>query len=154
MANLSSRSAGRYRGLPLRPGNGGGRGGPELLRPSAAGAGTGFAVCSSDMATDLTERTIAGPSMLGLATRQAFREAACALLDEMPEGTGRLVVDLAPTRRVDSAGLGALMLVQRRAEERGQSVVLRGASEEIRFLLTLTRLSSLFEFEMDGRGRR
>jgi ABC-type transporter Mla MlaB component len=48
---------------------------------------------------------------------------------------------------VDSAGLGALMLVQRRATDRGHTVVLRGASDEIRFLLTLTRLSDMFGFE-------
>ena len=99
------------------------------------------------MATDVSERTILVPDILGLATRHAFRAAAFALLDEMPEGTGRLVVDLSGTRRVDSAGLGALMLVQRRAGDRGNTVVLRGASDEIRFLLTLTRLSDMFGFE-------
>jgi anti-sigma B factor antagonist len=69
------------------------------------------------------------------------------LLEEMPEGLGRLVIDLAPTRHVDSAGLGALMLIQRRAAERRQVVVLRNASEEIRFLLVLTKLDDLFQLE-------
>jgi len=57
------------------------------------------------------------------------------------------VVDLDRTNRVDSAGLGALMLVQRRAAERRQIVALRNASDEIRFLLALTKLSDLFEIE-------
>jgi anti-anti-sigma factor len=65
----------------------------------------------------------------------------------MPEGVGRLVIDLARTRHVDSAGLGALMLIQRRAAERRQIVVLRSASEEIRFLLMLTKLDDLFQLE-------
>jgi anti-anti-sigma regulatory factor len=65
----------------------------------------------------------------------------------MPEGAGRLVIDLARTRQVDSAGLGALMLIQRRAAERRQVVVLRNASEEIRFLLVLTKLDDLFQLE-------
>ena len=67
--------------------------------------------------------------------RVEIRKAAVQLLEEMPEGTGRLVIDLTHTRQVDSAGLGALMLIQRRAAERRQTVVLRNPSEEIRFLL-------------------
>ena len=46
-----------------------------------------------------------------------------------------------------AAGLGALMLIQRRAAERRQVVVLRNASEEIRFLLVLTKLDDLFQLE-------
>jgi anti-anti-sigma regulatory factor len=48
---------------------------------------------------------------------------------------------------VDSAGLGALMLVQRRAAERKQVVVLRNVNEELRFLLVLTKLDDLFQLE-------
>jgi hypothetical protein len=39
------------------------------------------------------------------------------------------------------------MLIQRRAAERRQVVVLRNASEEIRFLLVLTKLDDLFQLE-------
>jgi anti-anti-sigma factor len=87
------------------------------------------------------------PETLGLDTRVEIRKAAIRLLEEMPEGVGRLVIDLARTRHVDSAGLGALMLIQRRAAERRQIVVLRSASEEIRFLLMLTKLDDLFQLE-------
>ena len=62
-------------------------------------------------------------------------------------GESRLVIDLSGTQHVDSAGLGALMLVQRRAGERRQRVTLRSASEELRFLLMLTKLDDLFELE-------
>ena len=93
------------------------------------------------------ERGMAAPETLGLDTRVEIRKAAIRLLEEMPEGVGRLVIDLAGTRHVDSAGLGALMLIQRRAAERRQVVVLRSASEEIRFLLMLTKLDDLFELE-------
>lgn len=98
-------------------------------------------------ATDACERILAAPGVLGLETRRDFRQEAVAMLEGMPEGVGRLVVDLAKTTRVDSAGLGALMLVQRRATERRQTVALRHASDEIRFLLALTKLADLFEFE-------
>ena len=93
------------------------------------------------------ERGLTAPESLGLDTRVEIRKAATQLLEEMPEGTGRLVVDLTHTRLVDSAGLGALMLIQRRAAERRQVVVLRNPNEEIRFLLALTKLADLFQIE-------
>ena len=94
------------------------------------------------------ERGLSAPVTLGLESRVEIRKAAIQLLQDMPEGTGRLVIDLGRTRQVDSAGLGALMLIQRSAAERRQAVVLRNPSEEIRFLLVLTKLSDLFEIEL------
>ena len=94
------------------------------------------------------ERGLAAPESLGLETRVQIRKAATQLLEEMPEGTGRLIVDLTHTHEVDSAGLGALMLIQRRAAERRQIVVLRNPSEEIRFLLILTKLAELFQIDI------
>ena len=92
-------------------------------------------------------RQLHAPSSLGLDTRSSFRQEAVEALEGMPEGESRLVIDLSDTRHVDSAGLGALMLVQRRAGERRQRVALRSASEELRFLLMLTKLDELFELE-------
>jgi anti-anti-sigma factor len=94
------------------------------------------------------ERGLSAPDTLGLESRVEIRKAAIQLLEGMPEGAGRLVIDLGRTRHVDSAGLGALMLIQRRAGERRQTVVLRNPSEEIRFLLVLTKLSDLFQIEV------
>jgi anti-anti-sigma factor len=92
-------------------------------------------------------RGLSAPDTLGLETRVQIRKAAFQLLEEMPEGSGQLVIDLGHTRHIDSAGLGALMLIQRRAAERRQSVVLRHPNEEIRFLLVLTKLYDLFQVE-------
>ena len=61
------------------------------------------------------ERGLAAPETLGLNSRVEIREAAKHLLAELPTGTGRLVIDLSATRTIDSAGLGALMLIQRMA---------------------------------------
>jgi anti-anti-sigma factor len=94
------------------------------------------------------ERGLSAPDTLGLESRVEVRTAATQLLEEMPEGTGRLVIDLGRTRHIDSAGLGALMLIQRTAAERRQAVVLRNPSEEIRFLLVLTKLYDLFQIEL------
>ena len=93
------------------------------------------------------ERGLAAPETLGLNSRVEIREAAKRLLAELPVGTGRLVIDLSATRTIDSAGLGALMLIQRMAAERRQTVVLRAPSEEIRFLLVLTKLADLFDID-------
>lgn len=94
-----------------------------------------------------TERVLNAPETLGLETRSPFRQEAVGMLEALPEGLGRLVLDFEHTQRVDSAGLGALMLVQRRAGERRQTVALRNLSDEIRFLLVLTKLIDLFEVE-------
>ncbi len=90
------------------------------------------------------DRSITAPAELGLQTRTPFREAAFHELEELTDG-GTLRLDLAPTRRVDSAGLSALWLIHRRAAERMQRVVLCNAREELKYLLTLTGLSELFE---------
>ncbi len=94
------------------------------------------------------ERGLAAPDTLGLESRVAIRKAAIQLLEGMPEGAGRLVIDLGRTRHVDSAGLGALMLIQRAAAERRQKVILRNPNEEIRFLLILTKLYDLFQIDL------
>ncbi len=92
-------------------------------------------------------RVLDAPKLLGLATREDFRHAANGLLDEMAQGNGELVIDLGATREVDSSGLGALVLVQRHAAERRQQVVLRGVGPELEYLLVLTKLDDLFQFE-------
>ena len=85
--------------------------------------------------------------LLGLSTREGFRRAANSLLGEMGVGNGELVIDLGATKEVDSSGLGALVLVQRHAAERRQQVVLRGVGPELEYLLVLTKLDDLFQFE-------
>lgn len=94
--------------------------------------------------THVVTRELAAPEELGLETRSEFRRAASTIVDQLPEGGGQLVLDLGHTRRIDSSGLGALMLVQRRAAERGVTVRLREVSDEVRFLLVLTKLDDLF----------
>lgn len=100
-------------------------------------------------ATQVVTRELAAPAELGLDTRVEFRQAGVALLEQLPEGNGQLQIDLSRTVRVDSAGLGALMLLQRRAAERRQTVALRGANDELRFLLVLTKLDDLFVLAPD-----
>jgi anti-anti-sigma factor len=95
-------------------------------------------------------RVLQAPETLGLATREAFREAANTLLDQMVEGSGHLVIDLSGTSKVDSSGLGALVMVQRHASDRRQRVVLRGVGAELEYTLVLTKLDDLFLFAPAG----
>ena len=91
-------------------------------------------------------RVLQAPVNLGLSTREAFRQSANALLDQMPTGKGCLVIDFAPTKEIDSAGLSALVMTQRHAADRGQQVMLRHVGAELEFLLVLTKLDDLFQF--------
>src|SRR5205814_3225118 len=71
------------------------------------------------------EKVLAAPEELGLDSRTVFRRAATELLEQLAEGAGRLVIDLAGTRQIDSAGLGALMLIQRSEEHTSELQSLR-----------------------------
>lgn len=99
------------------------------------------------MATQTDARELKAPVALGLESRVAFRKAAVEQLDAIGEAGGRLVIDLTSTRTVDSAGLGALMLIQRHAAGRRLRVLLRNPNDELRFLLALTKLDDLFDIE-------
>ena len=97
----------------------------------------------------MDELLVRAPPALDRDTRSEFRRAAMAAVEAFgrrAEGR-RLIVDLAGTSKVDSAGLGALIMLQQRSSEQRITVCLRGASEELRFLLVLTGLDDRFEFE-------
>jgi len=55
------------------------------------------------------------------------------------------VIDMGQTVEIDAAGLGILVLIQKRAKERGLSTNLRRTPERVRNLLKLTMLDFLFE---------
>ena len=99
----------------------------------------------------MNELLLRAPTTLDRDTRLTFRTEALAAVEARPAGTGneggRVIVDLGATTRVDSAGLRALILLRERAAQERLTVCLRGASEELRFLLVLTRLEDCFEFE-------
>lgn len=97
----------------------------------------------------MDRNVVHAPASLGRETHGNFRRQALKVLEELRREDFRtpLVVDLAGTRRVDSAGLAALVLVQRRSAEMRRPVHLREASEELRFLLVMTHLDDRFVFE-------
>ncbi|MFQ5703418.1 MAG: STAS domain-containing protein [Gemmatimonadales bacterium] len=96
-------------------------------------------------------RVVVAPEELGLDSRMEFRRAAFEAIEVIEAGAlkrGVLVIDFSSTRSVDSSGLGALIVVQRKAAESRIAIKLRGLSQELRFLLALTKLEDLFEIEM------
>jgi anti-anti-sigma regulatory factor len=91
---------------------------------------------------------VRAPNELGADSRAAFREEAVRALASLGDAPPHLplIIDFTHTQRVDSAGLGALITVQMRAAEGRRPVALRRVSEEVRYLLLMTRLDDRFEF--------
>ena len=87
---------------------------------------------------------LVAPERLIASTRADFRSAALAHLDQLQGGTA-MVIDMGQTVEIDASGLGILVLIQKRAKERGLSTILRRTPERVRNLLKLTMLDFLFE---------
>jgi anti-sigma B factor antagonist len=85
------------------------------------------------------------PERLIAATRGEFRTAALSHIQQLSADTGAIVIDMRQTVEIDASGLGILVLVQKRAKERGLSTCLRQTPERVRNLLKLTMLDFLFE---------
>jgi anti-sigma B factor antagonist len=80
--------------------------------------------------------------------RVVYRDEAAALsrmAGEALEHTREVVLDFGGVQRLDSAGLGELVLVHMSASDQGKLVKLAGAKPHVRELLDLTNLSSVFE---------
>jgi anti-anti-sigma regulatory factor len=89
---------------------------------------------------------LVAPERLIASTRSEFRGAALAHLERLGAEDRSLIIDLAQTVELDASGLGILVLIQKRAKERGLSTCLRRAPERVRNLLQLTLLDFLFEY--------
>jgi anti-anti-sigma factor len=80
--------------------------------------------------------------------RIVYRDEAAALTRVVVEAlqhTREVVLDLEGVERIDSAGLGELVLILVSAEANGSTLKLAGPNARIRELLDLTNLSSVFE---------
>jgi anti-anti-sigma factor len=96
--------------------------------------------------TPLQELRLEAPPRLAVDTRVDFRSAALACLDRAAaSGVRRLRIDMSGTESVDASGLGTLVLVQKRARERGLATELVSPRDAVRSLLTITKLEPLFE---------
>jgi anti-anti-sigma factor len=80
--------------------------------------------------------------------RIVYRDEAAALtrvVTEALQHTREVVLDLEGVQRIDSAGLGELVLIRRAAESNGNILKLAGPNARVRHMLELTNLSSIFE---------
>lgn len=93
------------------------------------------------------DQLVIAPEELSLDSRTEFRGRANMAIDSIRPGCGRLIVDMERTRSMDSAGLGTLILVQRRAAGRRVRVGLRNVNDDLRFLLAFTKVEDLFDIE-------
>ena len=98
-------------------------------------------------ATNNDNSVLTAPERLISATRTEFRAAALAHLEKMSTDSPAIVIDLGGTVELDASGLGILVLIQKRAKERGLSTHLRQTPERVRNLLKLTMLDFLFELK-------
>lgn len=95
--------------------------------------------------TDAQTYHLTVPMRLIADTRAEFRIAALESLERAAEqGARDFILDLAATLQVDASGLGILVLIEKRARERGMRTVLQQPGAELRHLLDVTRLDYLF----------
>ena len=91
------------------------------------------------------DAVLAAPEKIIAATRADFRASALAFLATLGPDANAMIIDLSNTAELDASGLGILVLIQKRAKERGLSTRLLKTPERVRNLLKLTMLDFLFE---------
>ena len=92
--------------------------------------------------------SIAVPDRLVADTRAQFRKDALAYLDRAAaQSVKDLALDMSQTAEMDASGLGILVVVQKKATELGIRMRIVRAPPQVRYLLLLTKLEHLFEFE-------
>lgn len=101
---------------------------------------------TTDPITAPAEGPLAAPSRLTADHRIEFRRAVLLSLEiAAARGDRAVEIDLASTIEMDASGLGVLVLLQRRAHERGLRVRLLDTPHAVRQALSATRLDGLFE---------
>lgn len=90
--------------------------------------------------------TLRAPSRLVTETRAELRDVALRCLEELVrEGATTLTIDLSDVADVDIGGLGILVLIQKRARDRGVTTRLVNVPVQVERLLALTQLDNLFD---------
>jgi anti-anti-sigma factor len=82
------------------------------------------------------------------AQRTIYAEIVQAL-EDCPDNTPAIAIDLGEVTFMDSSGLGALVQIRRQAIGRGQTVTLKKPPRQVLQLLEISRLNTLFPIERD-----
>lgn len=86
------------------------------------------------------------PRRLVTETRAELRDVALRMIDELAAaGATTFIIDLADVTDADIGGLGILVLLQKRARDRGIATQLVHVPVQVERLLALTQLDYLFE---------
>jgi anti-sigma B factor antagonist len=93
----------------------------------------------------VTVLTVTGDLVIGDA-ESMFKKTVTRLLEE---GHTRLLVDLSGVGFLDSSGLGALVRALTQSQKEGGQTKLLRAGPQIRKLLQMTKLDSVFEIHDD-----
>ena len=93
----------------------------------------------------VTILTVAGDLVIG-EPETAFKRTVTRLLEE---GRIHLLVDLSGVGFLDSSGLGALVRALTITQKEGGTTKLLSAGPQVRKLLTMTNLDSVFEMHDD-----
>lgn len=83
--------------------------------------------------------------LAGRLTREETDILRLQVEEALADGTARLVLNLAACPFADSAGMATLLSLQEQARQAGRGLVLAEAGPQIRSLLEMMRLQSLFE---------
>ena len=100
------------------------------------------------MKLSLEARRLGDVIIIHCEGRIVYRDEAAALsrmAGEALEHTREVVLDFGGVQRMDSAGLGELVLAHMSAAGQGKTMKLAGARPHIHELLELTNLSSVFD---------
>ena len=88
------------------------------------------------------------PRRLVTETRAELRDAALRQLEELAAaGETTFTIDLSDVADADIGGVGILVLLQKRARDRGITTRLVHAPVQVERLLALTQLDYLFDLE-------
>jgi len=93
----------------------------------------------------VTILTVSGDLVIGEA-ETAFKKTTTRLIEQ---GRTRLLVDLAAVNFLDSSGLGALVRAMTNSQKEGGQTKLLHAGPQVRKLLEMTKLDSVFEIHDD-----
>ena len=101
---------------------------------------------STHAAVEAPVQPLAAPARLTSDLRLEFRRAVLESLEgAVAVGQTVVAVDLSRTEEMDASGLGVLVLLQKRARERGVRTRLLNPPRAVAAMLAMTRLDTLFE---------
>lgn len=99
------------------------------------------------VAVEVTVEPLLAPHRLTADHRLAFRRSVLEGLEQASRAAVDAVeLDMSLTTDIDASGLGVLVLLQKRARERGLNTRLLNTPRTVRQMLHITRLDVLFEF--------